>query len=102
MAFSKSKLYPDDDQIISGFMKALDHPARLQILRRLAKEGPITVEELREDHPICRSALSGHLRTLRKADLVTWKEKYPSTYYAINGKAITIAEKYLGDFFKDL
>lgn len=102
MAFSKSNQYPKDDQIISGFMKALDHPARLRILRQLSKEGPCTVEELKREHPISQSAMSGHLRTLRRADLVRWKEEFPVTYYSINGKTATLAEEYLKGFFREL
>jgi ArsR family transcriptional regulator, arsenate/arsenite/antimonite-responsive transcriptional repressor len=102
MAFSKSNLYPKDDQIISGFLKALGHPARVKIIRFLSKNGPCRVEDICKNHPISQPALSVHLSILRKAQLILYKERYPHTYYKIDGKTVTLAETYLTSFFRDL
>ena len=99
MAFSKSRLYPKDAQMVSGFARAVGHAARIQILQQLSEEGECTVEELSKNHPISRPAMSCHLRILRASHLVDCEEKFPYTIYRLNGKNVVVAEGYLGDFF---
>ncbi len=100
MAFSKSPLYPPEDQITSGYARALSHPARLMILRKLASDGPCSVQILNHAHPISQPAMSYHLEILRKAHLVSCKEKFPFSIYTLEGKSITLAEYQLKSFFR--
>jgi len=86
MAFPRPHLYHDRDRIASHFAKALSHPARLAILRKLTDEGPLTAGKLALMHPISKQAISQHLRILRNVDLVISWEKYPYTFYKINKK----------------
>ena len=102
MAFSKAKLYDEEDQIIAGFFKAFAHPARIKIIRKLCKEGPCCVEELAKTHPISGPALSDHLEILRETELVKYRVKYPYIIYSVVGKNITLAEKYFKSFFDSL
>ena len=98
-AFSKAPLYNEEDRITSEFFFALSHPARLQILRQLIKDGPTKVHILQKNHPISQPSMSQHLEILRKVKLVNYKEKYPYTIYSVNGKYLTLAETYLKRFF---
>ena len=102
MAFSKPNLYPKDAKIISRFAFALGHAARVTILEQLAVNGPCSVEQLSKNHPISQPALSYHLKILREAHLVEWREKFPYTYYKLDKKNVTLAEIYLGSFFKKI
>ncbi len=102
MAFSKSNRYPKDDQIISGFAKAFGHPARVLILRKLSKDGPCSVEEILENHPISQPSLSVHLRILRQNQLIDFNEQFPWTYYVVIPKNIVLAKEYISKFFKDI
>ena len=102
MAFSKASLYRIEDQIISGFASALKHPARLQIILKLALDGTCTVIDLKKSHPISQSAMSQHLKSLRESKLVIFVEKFPYTYYSLDEKVLAIAEKQLISFFVEI
>ncbi|MEO5906868.1 MAG: metalloregulator ArsR/SmtB family transcription factor [Saprospiraceae bacterium] len=102
MAFSKSRLYPKDAQLVSGFARAFAHSARVMIIKHLSEVGSCCVEELLKDHPISQPTMSGHLRILREAHLIVYEEKYPKTIYAIDQKNLRLAKKYLGNFLKTI
>ncbi len=102
MGFSKANLYEKDDQLITAFFKAFSHPARAVIIRKLSKDGPCDVDQLSKLHPISKTSLSGHLKILRKAHLITYKVKYPKIIYSIEGKYLALAEAYMKLFFKSL
>jgi DNA-binding transcriptional ArsR family regulator len=54
---------------------ALADPTRLEVLTRLARNGPSTATELSSSLPISRQAVTKHLATLGAAGLV---ERHPS------------------------
>ena len=100
MAFSKSFLYPEELRLISQIAFPLSYPGRLRILLKLHTEGTLSVAEIAKDHPISAETLSGHLKILREAQLVTAEEHYPYTYYTIHEKNMMVAEKTLDSFFQ--
>jgi len=65
-------------------------------------DGPCCVDELSKNHPISQPALSVHLKILRDSHLVKCREKFPHTQYKLDGKNVTLAETYLGNFFKEI
>jgi DNA-binding transcriptional ArsR family regulator len=90
MAFSKSHLYPAELQKVSQSMKGFANPARLQTLITLLDHGPACVQDIATHHHISIEALSGHLAILREDRFVSFKERYPYTFYqidAVNMKA---------------
>jgi len=101
MAFSKHSRYSSKDQAPSHFARALGHSARIKILRTLSQNGPLCVQALAEGHAISKSAMSYHLKILRKAQLVDWYEQYPFTFYMVNEKNMAIAQKELASFFEE-
>jgi ArsR family transcriptional regulator len=102
MAFPKSNLYPKDDQALSGFARAMGHPARPAIILQLAVEGEACVENMTRNHPISQAAMSDHLSILRESHLVKYKEQYPFTFYRLDEKNLDRAEAYLKNFFDKL
>lgn len=102
MAFSKAKLYDEEDQIIAGFFKAFSHPARIKIIRKLCKDGPCRVDELAKSHPVSGPTVSDHLEILRETQLVRYLEKYPYTFYSIDLENLKVAQKYFNSFFESL
>ncbi len=86
MAFSRAHLYLERDQKTSYFAKAIDYPARMEILRKLNKDGPCNVKTLRKMHPISDATFSQHLEILREAQLVDCWEIHPHTFYKLNKK----------------
>jgi DNA-binding transcriptional ArsR family regulator len=56
---------------LPGVLFALSDPARLDLVRKLALQGPLTVAECHAADPaVPKSTFSHHLKTLRKAGLV--------------------------------
>ena len=99
MAFSKSHLYPTDLQSLSLQYKAMAYPARLDILFFLHEKGRSTVHEIWMGHPISEEALSGHLKILRTAQLISSIERYPYTFYELHTEnfksALTLIRSFL-------
>ena len=102
MAFSKSRLYPKGHQVVSGYARAFAHSARVMIIKHLSEIGSCCVEELMKNHPISQPTMSGHLKILREAGLIIYKETYPKTIYAIDQKNLRLAKKYLRKFLKSI
>ncbi len=69
--------------------KALGDPARLKILKLLAK-GPSSVGALVGRLGLSQPAVSHHLRVLREAKLVTSRKQGTTVYYALNRKRVTV------------
>jgi DNA-binding transcriptional ArsR family regulator len=99
MAFTRAYLYARQDQKTSHFAKALCHPARLTILRKLYHDGPCTVESLTKLNPLSQPAVSQHLEILRKLDLVKFKEVCPYTFYQLNRRRFFEAKKQVKNYF---
>ena len=98
MAFSKANKYNKEEQWVNHYTRAISYPARQEILKKLYTDGPCTVNELRMNHLISKATFSEHLKILRNSHLITFKEEFPSTYYALDSEQFNQAKKYLGDF----
>ncbi len=99
MAFSKADQYAQDEQMVSFYFKSLAHPARLRILKKLRREGILTVEEIRKGHPIAEATVSNHLLIVRVVNFATATEAFPHTYYDLRLEEIKKAKKMINDFF---
>ena len=64
--------HPDvADLTLPAALFALSDPARLELVRKLASRGPLTVAECQgTDSAVPKSTFSHHLKTLREAGLV--------------------------------
>jgi len=74
---------PDDDSL-AALAKALGHPARLQILRFLARQTTCITGDVVAEIPLAQSTVSEHLRILREAGLVQSETDGPRVRYCIN------------------
>ncbi len=70
----------------AALMKSLANENRLMILCTLVA-GEMSVSELNQRVPLSQSALSQHLASLRKADLVTTRKESQTVYYRLYGDA---------------
>jgi len=102
MAFSKSSLFDPTDQITSSYARVLAHPVRLDIIRKLAKNSPSTVENLTSRYPLSKSTISQHLEVLRSAGLISYNEEFPYTYYAIDVQNLNKLNTYFLNFFQTI
>lgn len=99
MVKSKAPLYDPNDQLTSLYARCLGHPARTLLLKKLATDGPCTVQQLRKNHPISQPTISQHLKILSKANLITSYERFPYTYYSVIDSNLVKANTYLDTFF---
>ncbi len=102
MAFNKSHLFDPADQMTSAMAQLISHPARVDILRYLALNGPTPVEKLLGRYPLAKSTVSQHLEYFRKADMIQYKESYPHIIYSIDLQTFTELITYLIDYCRCL
>jgi ArsR family transcriptional regulator, arsenate/arsenite/antimonite-responsive transcriptional repressor len=76
-------------------LRALAHPARLEIVAHIAARGPLCVCHLREDLDYSQPTLSKHLAVLRKAGLVESRREGRWVYYTVGEIALDAAHGYL-------
>lgn len=84
MAFSKAHLFLSGDFYFSIVCKALSHPARIVILRRLLLKDKVPAGILTRGIPLSKPALSEHLRILRELHLVRCNAKGQNVIYWLN------------------
>jgi ArsR family transcriptional regulator, arsenate/arsenite/antimonite-responsive transcriptional repressor len=84
MTFPKNCLFTIEDQALAQVSFALQHPARLFIVRTLKDEGPKFVQELEEMMPLVQSSISYHLQILRKVHLLQVEEQGLSNCYILD------------------
>jgi DNA-binding transcriptional ArsR family regulator len=102
MAFSRSHLFPPEDQLTSFYARALSHPIRLDIIKHLINHGSTKVEDLWKKYPLSRSTISQHLRILRTAGLIHYREILPFTYYWVNTPTLQKAKLSLRGFLDEV
>jgi|SoiMethySBSTD1v2_1073268.scaffolds.fasta_scaffold271469_2 Predicted transcriptional regulators len=102
MAHSKANRYELECQILNHFFRAISHPARQKIIKKLRKDEPCRVNELSKNHPISKSTFSGHLKILVEAHMIVGKEEYPFTIYTLDKGRLLEAKKIILDFFESL
>lgn len=71
------------DEDLAMAARALAHPVRIRILRRLGREGSYC-GDLVELLGLAQSTVSHHLRILREAGLIEGEEQGPATCYRVS------------------
>ncbi len=89
MAERKEKEFTALDRDLSAMAKALSHPARIAILRTLAKRGTCICGEIVEVIPLAQSTVSQHLKELKKAGLISGTVDGPKSCYCVNVKGLS-------------
>ena len=73
--------------IDSDFVKALNEPARIEILKLLILNGACDIKTLAENMPQDRSVISRHLAIMENAGLVSQKKEGRHMIYSVDGKS---------------
>lgn len=84
---SDSVEVPDDDTL-AAMAKAIAHPARIAILRLLARRETCVTGDVVAELPLAQSTVSEHLRILREAGLVQGEIDGPRTRYCVNANGL--------------
>mgnify|MGYP000542187409 CR=1 FL=1 len=78
-------ILPTDVVEMAAFAKAMSHPVRVYILKKLSEMNTCCYSgDLVDELPVGRSALSQHLAVLRKDGLVKTRRESQTIYYSLS------------------
>lgn len=99
MAVNKKDQFNQKEIQLADFANAISHPARVAILKEIAKKESCICGEIVEVLPLAQSTVSQHLKELLKAGLITGSVDGPKSCYCINWKTFELFEKQFNEFF---
>jgi DNA-binding transcriptional ArsR family regulator len=79
---------PAADEELSSLTKALGHPARVRILRMLARRKGCICGEIVDEFDLAQSTVSQHLKILRDAGLIRGDIDGPRTCYCVEERTL--------------
>lgn len=79
----KSYNLTSEEQRLAQMMKALGHPARLQILLYLSQNPQCITGDIVSALPLAQATVSQHLKVLRDAGLICGTIEGPATCYCL-------------------
>jgi ArsR family transcriptional regulator, arsenate/arsenite/antimonite-responsive transcriptional repressor len=91
-----------DDQLLADRLRALAHPARLEILRVLAGRGRCVCGEVVGVMPLAQATVSQHLKILKEAELVRGHIDGRNSCYCLDPEGIAGLREALDDLLGSL
>lgn len=88
MPLAKLDAFEDGIVKLSAFAKALSHPARIEILRRLSHGGELCCSDIVAALPLSQPATSRHIAELVKAGLLNMRTHRSQVFYRLERKAL--------------
>ena len=76
------------DDELSTLCKAVGHPARVQILRLLARREECICGDIVDELPLAQSTVSQHLKVLKEAGLIRGEIDGPRVCYCIEPRTL--------------
>jgi ArsR family transcriptional regulator len=76
------------DVELAALAKAVGHPARIAILRLLARKAACICGEIVDELPLAQSTVSQHLKVLKQAGLVQGEVDGPKVCYCIDPRTL--------------
>ncbi|MGI5200369.1 ArsR/SmtB family transcription factor [Spirillospora sp. CA-108201] len=77
-----------DDERVAAMFRAIGHPVRLGIIRRLAAEPETCACDFTEVFALKQPTISQHLKVLREAGLVTTRRQGTQICYSVDPTGI--------------
>ena len=102
MALSKKSEFIETDNELATFAKALSHPARILILKTLAKRNTCICGEIVDVLPLSQSTVSQHLKELLEAGIIKGEIEGVKSCYCIDWKKLNKNIKSLNKLLKNL
>jgi len=99
MAATRKEEFNKKENERADFAKVISHPARIAILKEIAKREECICGEIVEVLPLAQSTVSQHLKELLKAELITGTVDGVKSCYCINWKTFEKFEKTFSEFF---
>lgn len=98
MAVHKKEAFGEEEQAVAAMAKALSHPARVAIIKELAKRQTCVCGEIVQVIPLAQSTVSQHLKELLAAGLIKGTVDGVKSCYCINPAAFQRLESILTSF----
>ncbi len=76
------------DDELAALCKAIGHPARVQILRLLARREECICGDIVDELPLAQSTVSQHLKVLKEAGLVRGEIDGPRVCYCLEPRTL--------------
>lgn len=102
MPTTKSDLFKPKDIKLAAIAKALSHPARILILRTLAKKNECICGEIVDVMPLAQATVSQHLKELKSVGLIKGEIDGPRSCYCINTDVLKESSVVLEELFSSL
>jgi ArsR family transcriptional regulator len=84
------------DEELAALAKALGHPARVQIMRLLARRNACICGDIVDELPLAQSTVSQHLKVLKEAGLVKGEIDGPRVCYCVEPRALRRLKSLIG------
>jgi DNA-binding transcriptional ArsR family regulator len=99
MGASKKNVFSSEEEKVSGYLKALGHPARIAILNLLIKKQSCICGAIVDEIALAQSTISQHLKELKEVNLIKGDIDGTSVCYCINEVEWKKAQIMIQDFF---
>lgn len=101
MPITKTELFKSRETKVASAARALSHPARVAILRELARRKECVCGEIVEVIPLAQATVSQHLRALRDTGFIKGEIDGARSCYCIDGKnareLVASLQEFLGE-----
>ncbi|GAB4526184.1 MAG: metalloregulator ArsR/SmtB family transcription factor [Roseibium sp.] len=87
---------------LAAVFRALGHPARLAIIKRLAAQKEACCGEIVSQLPLAQSTVSQHLQVLKEAGLLACDTRGRNCHYLLNRDKLAQAERWSKEFWDRL
>ena len=99
MGATKAEEFSVIDNRVARYAKAMAHPARVAILKLLAKKQACMCGDIVDELPLSQSTVSQHLKELKEAGLIKGDIEGAKVCYCIDDQEWDKASALLNDFF---
>jgi len=99
MGITKSHIFTLKENKLAKYAKALGHPARISILKLLAKKQACICGDIVDELPLSQSTVSQHLKELKDAGLIKGDIDGASVCYCIDEKEWKNAQVSINQLF---
>lgn len=99
---NKANEFPAALGNLAEYAKAISHPARLRILKTIAKRGECICGEIVEVMPLAQSTVSQHLRELKQIGLIQGETEGVKSCYCIDWKGVKKFRGMMEAFFQEM
>jgi ArsR family transcriptional regulator len=87
------------DAEVAALAKAIGHPARIQILRLLAREEACICGEIVKELELAQSTVSQHLKVMKDAGIIQGEIDGPRVCYCLNQRTLRRLKALVGGLY---